>query len=101
MYPTETEAPAPKKSRRLLWVGLGAAVLTVLVVVVVALALNGSKKQETATTNEAAQVASVATNEDVKQNLAVLDATLKQAGTDQAAAKAALKDGTSQIKVGN
>lgn len=101
MYPTETEAPAPKKSRRLLWIGIGAIVLTILVVVVIALVLNGSKKEEVASTKEAEQTATVASNEDVKQNLAVLDATIKQANTDQSAAKAALKDGTNQIKVGN
>lgn len=102
MYPTEPEVP--KKSRRLLWIGITIAAITAFVVIATVVVFNNSKKEEAVSSNSTSaetQDAAIATNEDVKQNLSELDATLKQATTDQAAAKAALKDGTNQIKVAN
>jgi flagellar basal body-associated protein FliL len=95
-------APAPKKSRRLLWIGV-AAVVVVLIVALVAYLVIGNSKKDVATEASPSPTpeATVATKDEVKQDLAVLDATIKQASTDHTAAKAALKDQSSQIKVGN
>lgn len=95
-------APAPKKSRRLLWIGV-AVVVVLLVATLVAYLVIGNSKEEVATnpSPSSSPEATVATNDEVKQDLSLLDAAAKQAAADQAAAKAALKDGSNQIKVGN
>ncbi len=90
-----------KPSKRLLWVGIAVVVVIVLVVAVAVYTLLGTSKQEAVSPSPSPTVQAVATKDEVNQNLATLDGSLKQAAVDQAAAKAALKDGTNQIKVGS
>lgn len=105
MYPEDTPvSPVQNGSKRPLIVGIAVAVtILVVAIVVTVLVLNGTKKTEMASqaTPTPSAAPTVATNEDVKQSLTVLDETIKQAATDQATAKSALKDGTNQIKVAN
>lgn len=99
MEPTETSVPP--KSRHLLWIGL-AVVLTLLIAAVVVYFIVGNAKQEVATVAPSpSPEVTVATSDEVRQNLEALDATIKQATADQATAKTALKDGTNQVKIGN
>jgi hypothetical protein len=89
-------------SRRMIFIGVAVVAVVAIVIVVVSVVMLGTTKKEDATTTlTPAKVTTIASKDDVQQNLSQLDSTLKQAQTDQAAAKAALKDGTSQIKVGN
>jgi flagellar basal body-associated protein FliL len=90
-----------KTSRRMLYVGLVAVVVVIIAVIIGALAMLGTSKKEVATSTNTAVAPQIASKDDVKQSLAQLDTTMKQAATDPAAAKAAIKDGTNQIKVGN
>jgi hypothetical protein len=91
-----------KPSRRLIWVGIGGAVLVIVVIVTIIFAVVGSfTKKEAVTTTPSATEETVATKDEAKQNLATLDASVKQAAADQTAAKAALKANEKQIKVGN
>lgn len=89
----------PTSSRRMLAVGIVAIMALIVVIAIVSTLLFGTTRQET---NNAATEStdSIATKEAVKENLNDLDATIKQAAKDQAATKAAQKDGDSQIKVG-
>jgi len=87
-------------SRRLLWAVVGAVVVVALVVVIAVVALLGTKKEPAAKTQASTQSQSV-TKAQVQQDLSELDSTMKQASADRAAAKAAIKDGTNQVKVGN
>jgi hypothetical protein len=60
-----------------------------------------TKPEVVTTTSPSPSVTAIATKEEVQQDLATADARLKEAATDQAAAKAAAKDSTNQIKVGS
>lgn len=92
----------PSSSRRLLLVGLGAVVLLIIAVAVVAFALFGTTKHENnATTTTGSKGSTVATKDQVKQNLSDVNDSIKQAAADQAAAKAALQDSSNQVKVGS
>ncbi len=87
-------------SRRLLWVIVGFAV-AVLVVSIIAVLTLTNVKQEAAVEPLPSQAPRVATKDEVKQNLALLSASLKQTETDQAAAKAAYADDKKRIKLGD
>ena len=88
-------------SRRLLWAGVGVVVI-IFVVVVTALTMMSVKKDDStpavSTVNKAARIA---TKDEVKQDLAKADASLKQYIADRANATAAQKDNTNRIKVGS
>jgi flagellar basal body-associated protein FliL len=89
----------PRSSRRLLFVGLGAVIALIILIAVVAFALAGGTKQESNTPPASSD--NVTSTETAKQNLTDVESSIKQAQTDQAAAKAALKEGDKQIKVGS
>lgn len=95
MYPNDV--PLPKKSRRLLWIGIAAAVVVLLVVVVAIIALSAPQKDTSSTATEQAQP--TATNDEVKQDMALLDAAIKQSDTDRAEARAALQSDSTRTKV--
>lgn len=97
----EPDQVTSKRSKKPLIVA--AAVVIVLVVVAIAVYIAvGTPKEETAVGSDTTtKQQPVATNDEVQQNLKDLDATIKEATADQADAKASLKDGTNQIKVGN
>lgn len=94
-----------KKSMRIVWIVAGALIALVVVVgAVLYFMLGAGTKPETAQTSpspSASPEATVATKEQVKQNLSDLDTSIKQAVADQAAAKAAIKDSSKQVKVGD
>lgn len=90
----------PTSSRRMLIVGIVAIMALIAVIAIVAVLLFGTARQETTTSTVTNGSEGIATKEAVKENLNDLDATIKQAAKDQAAAKAAQKDGDNQIKVG-
>lgn len=97
----EYEQPTKRSKKPFIIIG---AVVVILAVVAIAiyLAIGGTKQAPESTADLKADTEqTVATNEEVQQNLKDLDATIKQANTDQTSAKASLKDGTSQIKVAN
>jgi flagellar basal body-associated protein FliL len=87
-------------SRRLLWAGVGVAVIILLVALITMFTLMGTKKDTTPVVSNVSKTKKVATKDEVKQDLAKLDASLKQFTDDLASAKAAQKDNTNQIKVG-
>ncbi len=92
-----------RTDRRMALVGVIAVVVVIAAIVIASVFIFGSTKKEAATNTEASPspTPTVATKDEVQQSLTNLNATMKQAATDQAAAKAAIKDGTSQIKVGS
>lgn len=97
------ENTATKSNRKLLTV-LAIVVVLVVVAAVAVYALLGSSgsKSKTASTASTGQpFPRVATKDQVKQNLTDLNDSLKQATTDQAAAKTALQESQTQVKVGN
>ena len=95
-----------KKSYKTTFLVVGAVSVFVLTAgTVFTLLLMSSTAEET---EEQATVSSqvkneviVPTKDEVKQNLATLDASIKQANADQTAAKAAIKDSTKQTKIGS
>lgn len=94
---------APKKSRRTLWVIIGIVIVILIGISAVIYSLQDASKPA-AVTSDASTTAvteTVASKDEVKQNLADADESIKQAATDQAAAKDAQNEGDSQIKVGN
>jgi carbon starvation protein CstA len=91
----------PTSSRRMLIVGIVAIMALIATIAIVATLLFGTARQEPATSSVTESSSGIATKEQVKENLSDLDATIKQAAKDQAAAKSAQKDGDNQIKVGS
>ena len=90
----------PKKSRRLLWIGVAALVALLIVAgIVAAFVIGNPTKKETAVSPSPSPAVQVATKEEVKQNLQVLDDSLKQANQDQATAKSAIQDAKQQVKL--
>ncbi|MFZ2544574.1 MAG: hypothetical protein WAW80_01220 [Candidatus Saccharimonadales bacterium] len=89
-----------KPSRRLLWVGVAVVVAVISSIAVVSYLLVTSTKKETAVT-QTSVTPTVATKEQVIQNLATLDSSIKQAAIDQAAVKDAIKVSENQPKLGN
>ena len=91
-----------KTDRRMALVGVAVVVVVIAAIVIASVFIFGSTKKETAsTTASPSPTPTIATKDEVQQSLTNLDSTMKQAATDQAAAKAAIKDGTNQIKVAN
>lgn len=91
-----------KTDRRMALIGVAVVVVVIAAIVVASIFIFGSTKKETAsTTTSPSPTPTIATKDEVQQSLTNLDATMKQAATDQTAAKAAIKDGTNQIKVAN
>jgi len=91
-----------KPSRRLIWAGIVGVVLFIIIIVTtIFMLVSSTTKPETTTSTSTQTEATVASKDKVKQNLATLDADVKQAAADQAAAKAALKSNEKQIKVSN
>lgn len=95
------EFQEPKKSRRALWI-----ILAVFVVILLAagaayalIAMNNKPKtQETASSPSPKPQVTLATKEQVSENLSSLSDSVKQMSADQAAAKAAMTDAKNQIK---
>lgn len=96
MYPNDVSLP--KKSRRLLWVGGIVGVLLICIIGVALFALF-SPKEDTSIPAAQVQAEAPATNDEVKQDMAVLDAAIKQSDADKADAKAALQSDATRIKV--
>lgn len=105
MYPSYGPVgSSPKKSKRLVWVAAAVAViLTAITVAVTVAILNNPQKTENATTASPSPSAEpqVASKEEVERNLTKLDENIKQAASDQARAKAAVKDDAAKAKVTN
>lgn len=94
-----------KKSFKLVWIVVASlgVFLMILGVAVVLLAQSGTtpqtaKKNSTSTSSSSTQAI---TKEDIKKNLDDLNSSLKEAASDQSAAKAALDDSKNQIKLGS
>lgn len=92
------EVPQPTKSKRLLWVSIAGAVIA-LVIIVVAIFAIAAPREDTSTPAIETQAETPATNDEVKQDMAVLDAAIKQSDADKADAKAALQSDSTRIKV--
>lgn len=91
-----------QKSSLKLWLVVGALVVVGLVVAGAVFIMSGAgTKKEATATNTTTSESEVASTEKVKQDLSTLETSMKQATKDQNAAKAVLKDGDNQIKVGN
>lgn len=91
-----------KTDKRMALVGIAVVVVVIAAIIVASVFIFGSTKKETAsTTTSPSPSPTIATKDEVQKSLTNLDTTMKQAATDQAAAKTAIQDGTSQIKVAN
>lgn len=92
----------PKKSsKHLVLMGGIVAVVVIIAVAITLFAMLNTTKKEAATTASPSPTPTVATKAQVQQSLAELETTMKQAASDQAAAKSAINDGTNQVKVGS
>lgn len=94
-----------QNSRRLLLVLVAVVVIIFITATAVMIALFGTPKKQATTSTEVSSAqttqTAVATKDDVQQNLSELDTSIKQAESDQTAAKAALNDSKNQVKLGN
>lgn len=93
-----------KKSYKLVWIaGASLATFVIILGATFALVSQTAKKEDakTATTTTTSSDQTVASKDEVKKSLENVSSTLKQAATDQAAAKAALGDSKNQVKVGS
>lgn len=90
----------PTSSHRNLLIGLGAVVLLIFVIAGVTFLLFGSMRRDNGAMNDVSKT-KVVTKETIEQNLGDSKASIKQAISDQSAAKSALKDSNKQIKVSN
>ena len=98
------EQTESKPSRRLIWIGIAVFVVIAIIAIVTTVVLMNASQEESMTSSTATTepaVETVATKEEVEENLDVLDQRITQAAEDQATAKAALKDGTNQVKIGD
>lgn len=99
MEPLESEQ---KPSRRLLWVGIALVVAVVAIIGAVSYLMVANTKKDTGTISSSPSPSqTVASKEEVSQNLSTLNDSLKQATKDQDAAKAAIKESANQPKIGN
>lgn len=90
MQPVKT--PFYKNPRVLIVLGV-LAIIVLFVTIVAVVAISNSKKEEPVVAQpDTAEDVTPATNDEVKQSMAVLDAAIKQSNSDNAAADAALKD---------
>ena len=95
------DAEPQKSSYKLIWIaGASVVVLAIVVGVVIALVPQSNKKT-TENTTQTATATTIATKSDIQSKMDKVDASLKQAKTDQAAAVTALNDSKKQVKVGN
>ena len=91
-----------KPDRRMALVGIAVVVVVIAAIIIASVFIFGATKKETASTTPSPSPSpAIASKSDVQQSMTSLDTTMKQAATDQAAAKSAIKDGTNQIKVAN
>lgn len=98
MQPVKT--PFLKNTRLLIVLGVIAGVV-LFVAIVAVLAVSNSKEEAPATTQaDTAEDVAPATNDEVKQSMAVLDAAIKQSDADGKAADDALKN-EGAVKVGD
>ena len=96
------EQTQQQPSRNRLWIIVGIAVFILVMLGAIFYFVFGTVKPEsTSTTATTTTTVTTATKEDVQKNLSEARETLKQATTDQAAAKAAMDDSKNQVKVGN
>jgi len=92
------EVPQPTKSKRLMWVGIAGAIV-LLVIIIVAIFAIAAPREDTSAPVADAQAEAPASNDEVKQDMAVLEAAIKQSDADKADAKAALQSDSTRIKV--
>tara|TARA_B100001245_G_scaffold190959_1_gene149137 strand:+ start:7219 stop:7497 length:279 start_codon:yes stop_codon:yes gene_type:complete len=83
-------------SARLVWAIIGAAIVVCVLISVLLYVLFGSPRQEDLSVTEDA----VATKEEVEKNVSDLESAIRTSVKDQSAAKAALKDDTKRITLG-
>ncbi len=97
------EQQSEKKSYRLVWIAVASLIVFFVVFGIALLLVAQSNKgqQATSTNNKETSASQVATKDDMTKNIDTLSGSLKQAASDQAAAKAALADNKNQIKVGS
>lgn len=95
------DAEPQKNSYKLIWIAGASVVVLAIVVGIVIAVVPQSNKKTTADTPAKTTVTTVATKSDVQAKIDKIDASIKQAKADQAAAVAALGDDKKQIKVGN
>lgn len=95
------DAEPQKNSYKLIWIA-GASVVALAIVVGIVIALVPQSSKKTAEdTKQTATATTIDTKSDIKSKMDKVDASIKQAKTDQAAAVAALNDSKKQVKVGN
>lgn len=94
-----TDQPSQPSHRNFL-IGIGAAIGLILVISLLAFVLFGSTNRESnkTSTSNTATTEHIVTKEDVQKNIENLDASIKQAKSDQDVVQAALND-KSQLKV--
>lgn len=92
----------PHSSRYLLFVGLGSAIALITIIALITFVLFGSSKRkdvDSSADNTAAST--VASGEQIKNNINDAGTALKQSEADQSAVQSAIKDNEKQIKVGS
>lgn len=95
------DAEPQKNSYKLIWIA-GASVVALAIVVGIVFALVPQSNKKTADTKtQTATATTIDTKSDIQSKMDKVDASLKQAKTDQAAAVTALNDSKKQVKVGN
>lgn len=87
-------------SRRTLLIGIGAAMGLIFIISLAAYAIFGSTRREEPSGVSETSQEPVASKEEVSQNIKDTKSLIKQANTDQAAAKAAIND-DKRIRVTN
>lgn len=102
MNNTDNTDQLTQPSHRNFLIGIGAAIGLILVISLLAFVLFGSTKRESdkTSTSNTATTEHIVTKEDVQKNIENLDASIKQAKSDQDVVQAALND-KSQLKVSN
>lgn len=94
------DAQPQKQSYKLIWIaGASFVVLAIIIGLVVAFIPQSNNEDQATNKAETAKPTELATKSQVEEKLDKLDADIKQAAKDQAAAKAALEK--KQVKVGN
>lgn len=99
----ESDAPETNKSKKWIVIGAVAAIFVVLIIIVAVIAaMSGTRDQSANSPAESTDSgSSVATEEEVQQNMTDLEGRVKDAQSAQSTAKASIDDSKKQIKVGN
>lgn len=98
----DTSNVPEQQSKRLLWVGIAAVIVLVAIIVGISFMMASMSRQDEQTAKTASPSAStVASKQEITENLSTLDASVKQATKDQTAAKEAIKASQNQTKIGN